>query len=1396
MSSYENIICEAMEMIAEKAVAKANYDKTIQASIIRCEDELLGQYKVRYQDSTFYAYAANTNITYSANTLVYILVPGNDLGNTKTILGTVKKMGADYITITESAYEVIGTNCIMSDEQYELCSYTPQEQRIVVYDRKKGEDNNIIIDNVGAKEYFKETETLKCGAIFKTALESEQQFKGNYGVHFELAFKDNATGEIVLRDYILDINNVEGNPYKLNGNREQFGIFELDGTNFEYINMIEVFCYGFPVQEEGRPNDIFISKLNISGVKMISKELLDTQCLTILTPQGAYFDKSHLGTEIKSLEGQVRIRGKVINNNFNTLKYFWFIENTKVDIYHEKYNRYGGAGWACLNEFEKGDWKPGKYRLEFTKTDNPAKITRYKCVVLYNDLVLSRVQEIQNLDSEFNISIVSDGGTKFYYDNGTPILTCLINGKEETSDNFTYIWAEIDNNNQYKTLIETVEDNEKYKNAEAGYNTLLARIEAEQAMAAASQQQLDEYKKILNEYNKIQRVEKNKIYKIQMNEVVDFKTFKCSVYNKDTYIGTASIVLTNSLEQKDEYTLVINNGTQVFKYDENGISPSSPSLLTPMKINPLSFTVYNPSGVEVDINSIDLSKVTWNFPIEDTMLDISKTSYGEPVVIDGRGEYYGYTDFNYGITNRYNLEKTNNDIILTVNYKDILLTAKTNFTFTKEGEPGTNGTDFVCKIVPNTEDTGIIPMLINGVLNYEIPKNENQQKWFKVQLWENGILLNEEKMKNAKITWSILANNYRKTGSSIIEKDSSKIIITNAEQGYFSYDDDLVFTLIESVANIIKCTVEYEDVVYYAILPLITIENKTGTYKIKLKENTGFQNVLYSADGQKPSYSDEFPFELEVLGKISNIEEDLSELEGEYGLNYNWSIDGKIYNNNEWTLCNNLKLDNDGLKPNQAKVIPEKIYNGECVTNALRCVITTKTGGMVGIIHIPIYMSLNRYGNAAINGWDGNSVSIDKDGCGVILAPQIGAGKKEEDNSFTGMIMGQVREAGKINIETGLFGYKGGERTLFLNAEDGSAIFGKGGKGQITIDPNNNKALLYSHDFWKNYGTDGKPSGYNTANQNNKGMLIDLSTPEIKFGNGSFYLHDDGNLYTSKITATGGTVGGWNIGTNTLKGGSLSLNSEGSLSGPKWSITKDGYATFTDVKITNTNSSQSNETKLLDFSDFYVRKDGYMQASNANITGTISTSALTATGGTIGGWNISGTQLSGNGKISGGSISGSSISGGKINITTKEGGYLMAGHDTTHVDVSGINTGTHGIKMNGANGISSCPHIGSGGDLYLAASGTVHIGHSTTGSGLPIEIYGSNIYTNSDLRIKGAIFANDSQGITTEFSVVTSVSYKNVPSGDGYKTEITLTKRDIKVTKGIVTKVTDAYNVT
>ena len=63
------------------------------------------------------------------------------------------------------------------------------------------------------------------------------------------------------------------------------------------------------------------------------------------------------------------------------------------------------------------------------------------------------------------------------------------------------------------------------------------------------------------------------------------------------------------------------------------------------------------------------------------------------------------------------------------------------------------------------------------------------------------------------------------------------------------------------------------------------------------------------------------------------------------------------------------------------------------------------------------------------------------------------------------MLMGSVKEAGKNKKDIGMFGYSFGERTMFLNAEDGSAIFGKHGPGQIILDPAAEKAMLYSSTY-------------------------------------------------------------------------------------------------------------------------------------------------------------------------------------------------------------------------------------------------------------------------------------------------------------------------------------------
>ena len=72
MNSIERNICQAIDIIVQKAVSEAQYDKTIQATIVNCVDIEIGKYKVKYQDSTFYAYSNDVDVTYSDSASVYI----------------------------------------------------------------------------------------------------------------------------------------------------------------------------------------------------------------------------------------------------------------------------------------------------------------------------------------------------------------------------------------------------------------------------------------------------------------------------------------------------------------------------------------------------------------------------------------------------------------------------------------------------------------------------------------------------------------------------------------------------------------------------------------------------------------------------------------------------------------------------------------------------------------------------------------------------------------------------------------------------------------------------------------------------------------------------------------------------------------------------------------------------------------------------------------------------------------------------------------------------------------------------------------------------------------------------------------------------------------------------
>ena len=211
--------------------------------------------------------------------------------------------------------------------------------------------------------------------------------------------------------------------------------------------------------------------------------------------------------------------------------------------------------------------------------------------------------------------------------------------------------------------------------------------------------------------------------------------------------------------------------------------------------------------------------------------------------------------------------------------------------------------------------------------------------------------------------------------------------------------------------------------------------------------------------------------------------------------------------------------ENDSIssKKNEQYFTVKDTYNGQCVNAGFNVAIHSNAGNTLTQLHVPIHFLLDKNGHAALGDWDGNSIQINQEEGGSILTPQTGAGHvDQESGSFTGVFMGSASDKDN-NIQTGLLGYSKGQQSIFLDSETGRAEFGTTSK--IIIDPENNEAKIYSGDYTEK-GTllaDGTTS-------EGAGMIINLTTPEIKFGTEKFKVDKEG-----KVIASDGKIAGWSI---------------------------------------------------------------------------------------------------------------------------------------------------------------------------------------------------------------------------------------------------------------------------
>lgn len=1044
---YAERILDSIQMMANNAVKNAGYDRTIQATILSCTNTSKGEYKCQYQDSKFLAYSPDVDTTYNDNTLVFVLVPGNDWDATKTIIGTVDKLGKDYSTLPQvSKYDQIGDNIFdipnPNPEQAISTWEGTKTWNLYLYDEPTPDTDILGVNVAKVEAYLKNADFIQIKASFKSDI-LDTQIHGKYGIRIYTKVINSQN----LNLYELNSWEMIGNPEHFSDYTEQSVIKHFDKDNFERIEAIQLFVENYN-ENDPPPTDIWIKGFSLTAQRELTPEQLTDGYLSILTPAGSVKFGANNPTNI-ILQARLRIDGVIVEDN-SEVKYYWFTRDPSVypgSPHESGFYQISGArteGWRCTNGLDSNNERmPAGSTIELDDNALPAKYMDWKCVAIYQGLVMENDITIENRGATYIVQIISSNPLPFYESEGFTRLTAEL--VESLTIPGAYYWSKANSYGDYTTLVD--------------WNT--ATTPAIQATEIP-----------LGRYNK----------------------YVCSLYggeNNTLFLGCGEIVVANTTRQEGtpgNYVLIINNRSQVFKYDEDGISPTDDRNPNPVNVTSLTFTLSDIQGEDIT-EQVQQGDAEWYVPHDNSLIIYDGSA--SPIRTESGYDVYNGLALTFKLADYFDYsEVTNSQILLKVSYNDIVVQDTTVFTFTKEGESGTNGTQYFCIIRPNTNDNYIKNRVFvrepsTGYTNWTFDGwTPIQNKFpFKVDIYKGNnsvpVYSNTKSGTTGGITYTI---NWSFPGS-----NSSFQIGFNQS----TLENTLTYTglaiptgssIDNEYANILRVEVsisEADAATIYAFLPigiqkstaqatdtspilLNTIEGNNNCY-------VGYSNVIYNADGENPRYSTTYPF----------------------------SIDGVNFADIQIKGLNKQKL-----YKNDNKIKPVENYIGDVIDNAIYATNNTIT------IYIPILFTLNKYGLKQLNAWDGTRIEIDE-GAGWLLAPRIGAGQKESDNSFTGAVMGTLRKE-DTEDEVGIFAFGHGVRTFFVDAKTGKTIFGKGTNG-IVVDPNGGSQI---------YG-----GGYIPNEQENVGLLIDLEEPRIKWGNGNFEVDSQGNT----IIKGNGEIAGWRL---------------------------------------------------------------------------------------------------------------------------------------------------------------------------------------------------------------------------------------------------------------------------
>ena len=1124
----------AIEIHTDRAIQGLSYNKSELAEVVDITERNLGKYIVWNGSARYYAYSENT--TYPIGTKVYVNIPNNDFSAQKQIIGQYiadGEVGIFYKNPLE-AYEPLTPNLIedttigqkseaYEDGQAELLAnwdletypeYTedvwPLEQMVEIF-----RADNMDLDTDKKYEGFK---YMGISADFKTMLNTFSPIAGDYGIAVILwgieRLDVNENAELTQKVYTLSVRDMIGNVYNYSSYFKQASLYDIS-EDFSRIARVIVGFYQrgnfkdnsnhyIPVyytlneQEHLLKPNIFVKNVSIQfGNDLTNKN----DSLRIYTINGETYDPAQKDSlNYKNIDLQwthlnpssneyeiLKSSGDAQKNGILDFTIHWYEDaiHTNTDFIKTTDNTVDTAGnktkldaynkWMAVEESNTATAEEkqiarlqliGSYGLS-TPTDYTVQNGVYALTTAGATKVANAKSNMEREDY-VSSSIASDVLAGAGWKPLTP-----------TGGGFKYTNFLPDYNRSYSKILCIIEYGPRLESG--AYDT----ASQDYYVVKSNELQLNNLRMTSNSLSD----DKANALKINCD---DGTNGDYPIYNGTTgELLNREEVSRKRLFQATCYSL--SNGDNYMNGNETLIwkIPRTSSMI-----------LINNSFIEENalINENQLAEITDKITYDNTYYYIKREAKNSIAPVNNEQEYR--------IAQYYNKANTNNTVFCyLIKNNEVFETSKT-LTFSQHGTSGTDYTFSLGLIQKVDEDWNVVgpgdTALTIGDSNYlEIGFDLFNSKNEKIELTLN--------QKNAIINaWTGFSKDGYYSGLSFRDPEHETSPTGNATNLDFLVDTEngrVAVKIKSSVSNINNCR-------YIVLQAAVKNENVDGLKSVKFVQLLpihvraadttwvlrGSDYIIYDDKGANPScYNDYY--------QLIRIDENGNDQIFKTG----FTIESSGFDNDVQTRTyypSIVPLSKENNVSVDYKLEPTPLYvDGISKEIAVCC-----NGGQAGVIYTcPLVILQNKYQIAAINNWNGELV-VDQQG-NKILASMVGAGHKNDDNTFSGVLMGDIVQknayTGNDEQQTGLFGYDSGAQTFGFNA-DGTAFLGKSDIGRIYVDGNTGRITSAAREDYE-ISKDKDPRGTDINLRDNYIDIQGVGTSTSSDTNKS-RIHIDANL--------------------------------------------------------------------------------------------------------------------------------------------------------------------------------------------------------------------------------------------------------------------------------------------